>query len=155
MTEVNTIVVAIRVEIDGPPVWDLIATIRCAVLARTGQGRVRTAQQSGAVEARLGDDAQPWVPVGSGVDISGNIDGDYQGTLVVEHDADGSVGLPAMSTVTVVVIRGSFIAGVSTSMLRVEVEAAMLSGQIPAVISLLLGARDSLGQKLMPAVASF
>ena len=42
------------------------------------------------------------------------------------------------------------IAGVSTSMLRVEVEAAMLSG-MPPVMSLLLGARDLLGQELMPA----
>ena len=94
------------------------------------------------------------VPVGTGVatvaqavnavDVNGVIDGDYAGTLVVQHDADGSVGLPVLSTVTVVVIEDSFIAGISTSVLRVEVEADMPGNQL-AVISLLLGARDSLG----------
>ena len=46
------------------------------------------------------------------VDINGVMDGDYAGELVAQHDVDGSVGLPVLSTVTVVVIEGSFIAGV-------------------------------------------
>ena len=227
VTEVNTIVVATLVEIDGPPVWDLTAPYMLRSTGTDGQGRLdgNFADAGVTVEARLGDDTQPWVlledilptgevptaaytadtdgvafalrarigdgqnstlnlsvdvtavalmaggdievlPVDTGVvmvaqvvnavDINGVIDGDYAGDLAVEHDADGSVDLPVMSTVTVVVIQGSFIAaGVSALVLRVEVEAAMFGDQNLPVISLLLEARDSLGQELMPATVSF
>ena len=231
VTEVNTIVIATRVEISGPPVWDLTVPYMLRSTGTDNQGRLdgnfSLADVGVTVEARLGDDAQSWVPVSTpvqaigstarvptatytadtdgvafalrarigvgqnstlnlsvdvaavtliavgdneavpvdirvamvtqvvnAVDVNGVIDGDYAGTLVVQHDADGSVGLPVLSTVTVVVIEGSFIAGISTSVLRVEVEADMPGNQ-PAVISLLLGARDSLGQELMPTAVSF